>query len=365
MASTLRFLKQYARPNPGAVVVSDTTYARGAEPLPASVYRPAGVTRTLPGWVVLHGLTRTGRQHPSLVRFAAAVASAGNLVFVPEIPEWRELRVAPAITVETIAAAVRALQQRADVRHDRVGIFGFSFGATQALIAASQPATAALLAGIAAWGGYCDLQRLFRFGLTGLHDFEGATHQTRPDPYGAWIIAGNYLTEVPGHEDAGAVADAVLALAREAGDRGLYAWEPVFDASKRRLREPLSARHRELFDMLAPETDRDRPDEARVLQLADDLAGTVVRLEPLLEPRPFLPALAVPVVFAHGRDDRLIPFSETLRLARHVPPSCIRSITITSLFQHSGGTRSGLGPVGLTREAARFLLLLHRMLRLV
>jgi dienelactone hydrolase len=365
MASTLRFLKQYARPNAGAVVVSDTTYARGTEPLPASVYRPAGVTRTLPGWVVLHGLTRTGRQHPSLVRFAAAVASAGNLVFVPDIPEWRELRVAPAITVETIAAAVRALQQRADVRHDRVGIFGFSFGATQALIAASQPATAALLAGIASWGGYCDLQRLFRFGLTGLHDFGGATYQTRPDPYGAWIIAGNYLTEVPGHEDADAVADAVLALAREAGDRGLYAWEPVFDASKRRLREPLSARHRELFDMLAPETGRDRTDEARVLQLADDLAGTVVRLEPLLEPRPFLPALAVPVVFAHGRDDRLIPFSETLRLARHVPPACIRSITITSLFQHSGGTRSGLGPVGVTREAARFLLLLHRVLRLV
>jgi hypothetical protein len=35
-------------------------------------------------------------------------------------------------------------------------MFGFSFGATQALIAASQPETAALLAGIASWGGYCD-----------------------------------------------------------------------------------------------------------------------------------------------------------------------------------------------------------------
>jgi dienelactone hydrolase len=365
MPSTLRFLKQYTRPDAGAVTVTDTVYARGMEQLPASVYRPAGVTRALPGWVVLHGLTRTGRQHPSLVRFARAVASAGNVVFVPEIPEWRALRVAPAVTVGTIAAAVLALQQRDDVRHDRVGIFGFSFGATQALVAASQPATAALLAGIAAWGGYCDLRRLFRFGLTGLHEIDGTTYHTRPDPYGAWIIAGNYLTEVPGHEDAAPVADAVLSLAREAGDRGLYAWEPVFDESKRRLREPLSARHRELFDMLAPATDRARPAEERVLQLADDLADTVVRVDPLLEPRPFLPAVGVPVVLAHGRDDRLIPFSETLRLAQHVPPARVRSITITALFQHSGGTRSGLGPVGIAREGARFLLLLRRVLRLV
>jgi pimeloyl-ACP methyl ester carboxylesterase len=365
MMGTLRFVRQYARPTAGAVMATDTTYSRGGEVLPATVFRPAGRARPLPAWVVLHGLTRTGRAHPSLIRFASAVASAGNLVFVPDIPEWRALRVAPAITVSTIAAAVAALQRRSDVQHDRVGIFGFSFGATQALVAASQPDTAALLAGIAAWGGYCDLQRLFRFGLTGAHELDGTTWQTQPDPYGPWIMAGNYLTRVPGLEDAGPVADALLTLATEAGDRGMYAWEPVFDASKRRLREPLALRHRELFDMLAPETTQRRPDEERVLQLADTLAATVVRVDPLLEPRPFLGDVAVPVVFAHGRDDRLIPFSETLRLARHLPPDRVRSVTVTALFQHSGGTQSGLGPAGFAREGARFLRLLHRVLRLV
>jgi dienelactone hydrolase len=365
MASTLRFLRQYTRPAPAAVAVSTAAYSRGTGRLPASVYRPAGSRRALPGWIVLHGLTRTGREHPSLVRFARSVAAAGSVVFVPEIPEWRELRVAPALTVETIAAAVRALQERDDVLHHRVGIFGFSFGATQALVAASDASTAQLLAGIAAWGGYCDMRRLFRFGLTGIHDLDGTTWQTRPDPYGVWIIAGNYLTRVPGHTDAGPVADAVLALAREAGDRGAYAWEPVFDPSKRRLRERLGPAHRELFDMLAPETGRRRPEEARTLALADELADAVARIDPLMDPRPFLPRVGVPVVFAHGRDDRLIPFSETLRLARHVPAASVRSVTVTSLFQHSGGTRSGLGPLGYAREGARFLGLLARVLRLI
>jgi pimeloyl-ACP methyl ester carboxylesterase len=365
MIGTLRFVRQYARPATGAITALDATYARGADVLPATVFRPAGGDRPLPAWVVLHGLTRTGRSHPSLIRFARAVASAGNLVFVPDIPEWRALRVAPAITVDTIGAAVRALQQRTDVRHDRVGIFGFSFGATQALVAASRPETAALLAGIAAWGGYCDLQRLFRFGLTGLHELDGTTWQAQPDPYGPWIIAGNYLTCVPGLEGAQPVAAALLALAVEAGDRGVYAWEPVFDASKRRYREALAPAHRELFDMLAPETGRPRPDEERVLNLADELAATVARVDPLLEPRPFLGNVTVPVVFAHGRDDRLIPFSETLRLARHLPPERVRSVTVTALFQHSGGTQSGLGPIGMAREGMRFMLLLRRVLGLV
>jgi pimeloyl-ACP methyl ester carboxylesterase len=365
MVATLRFLRRYLRPDAAATTAEEVVYARGSDLLPGTVYRPAGTRRSLPAWTVLHGLTRTGREHPSLVRFARAVASAGNVVFVPEIPEWRALRVNAGVTVPTIAAAVQALQARDDVRHEHVGLFGFSFGATQGLVAAAQPGTARLLSGMAAWGGYCDLHRLFRFGLTGLHEIDGVTYRTRPDPYGAWIIAGNYLARVPGFEGAGGVADAVMTLAMEAGDRGLYAWDPAFDESKRRLRAALPQDRREIFDLLAPPTTAPRRDDARLLELSDALAATVLRLDPLMQARDHLPAVGVPVVFAHGRDDRLIPFSETMRLARATPPERVRSVTITSLFQHSGGTSSRLGAVGMVREGARFLLLLRRVLRLV
>jgi dipeptidyl aminopeptidase/acylaminoacyl peptidase len=175
---------------------------------------------------------------------------------------------------------VQALQARDDVRHEHVGLFGFSFGATQGLVAAAQPGTARLLSGMAAWGGYCDLHRLFRFGLTGLHEIDGVTYRTRPDPYGAWIIAGNYLSAGAG-------------------------------------------------------------------------------------PRPSLPLLRVPTLFAHGRDDRLIPFSESILLSRAVPARFMRDLTITALFQHSGGTQSGLGAAGLAREGMRFVRLLRRVLALV
>jgi pimeloyl-ACP methyl ester carboxylesterase len=365
MPSTVRFFREYLRPAIGSTRAEEVFYRRAGGEVEATVYRPARQRGTLPGWVVLHGLTRPGRRHPALIRFARAVAHAGNVVMVPEIPEWRELRVAPAISVETIRAAVRALQQRADVDHTHVGLFGFSFGATQALIAAADGPTAGLLHGIASWGGYGDIRRVFRFGLTGLYELDGTMYQTRPDPYGAWVIAANYLTHASGYGGADGVARALYQLALESGERRVDASDPMYDPVKLRLREQLPAEQRELFDLIAPLTTGPLPDVERTLALADTVADTALRLDPLLDPQPFLPAVRVPVRVAHGRDDRLIPFSESVLLARALPRRHLAGVTITSLFQHSGGTQSGLGPIGLAREGSRFLLLLHRVLRMV
>jgi pimeloyl-ACP methyl ester carboxylesterase len=365
MPSTLRFLHEYLRPVPGSTVSDEVHYSRGTEALPASIYRPAGTGRALPGWVVLHGLTRPGRRHPSLIRFVRAIARAGNIVMVPEIPEWRDLRVAPAVTVETIRAAVRALQQRDDVQHGHVGLFGFSFGATQALTAVSDEETAALLHGVAAWGGYCDIRRLFRFALTGTHELDGTTWRMQPDPYGVWIVAGNYLPRVPGYSGTEQIADALHALAIESGERGHFAWDPIYDETKLRLRLALPADQRELFDIFAPLTTSPPHVEQRTLDLAEAIADTAARIDPLLDPQPYLSKVRTPVLFAHGRDDRLIPFTESIRLARAVPPERKLSLTITSLFQHSGGTQRGLGAVGVARESMRFIMLLRRVLRFV
>jgi dienelactone hydrolase len=364
MLPTLRYLRHYLKPKPGRVSAEEIEFPRGAESLPATVYRPRS-HGALPGWVVLHGLTYTGRQHPSLVRFASAVAAAGNVVFVPDIPEWRALRVAPAVTVETIRSAVRALQSRDDVAHEHAGLFGFSFGATQALVASCEPEVRKLLSGVASWGGYCDLRRLFDFAMTGEHELDGVEHRVAVDPYGIWVMTGNYLTAMAGFEHAAGAAAALHALALEAGRSGLYAWDPAFDATKVQLRERLSAPDREVFDLIAPPTTRPAGHSAQMRGLARGLAEAVLRVDPLMDPTPYLPQVSLPTLLAHGRDDRLIPFTETLRLARALPAPVLRGCTITSLFAHSGGTRSGLGPVGVAREGVRFIDLLRRTLTLV
>jgi pimeloyl-ACP methyl ester carboxylesterase len=365
MPSLLRFLRAYTRPGPGVVEAHATTYERAGKRLPATVYRPVTRHRApLPAWVVLHGLTYSGREHPGLIRFASAVAAAGNVVLVPDIPEWRALRIAPALTVDTIRAAVRALQQRGDIDHARTALFGFSFGATQALVAAADPETGDQLHGVAAWGGYSDIRRVFRFGMTGQHELDGATFRARPDPYGLWIMAGNYLAQTPGYGDCGDVAEAVHKLALEAGRRRVHAGDPTFDADKRDLRQGLRPAKRALFDLIAPATSAPPPVEESVLDLSERMATAAITADPLVDPHPFLGQVRVPVLLAHGRDDQLIPWTETIRLGRGIPAASIVDITITGLFEHSGGSRRGLAPFARALESLRFLRLLRQVLHL-
>ena len=80
MFPALRFVRQFLRPLPGAVGEEQGTCLLGDEVLRATFFRPARSGRSLPGWVVLHGLTYAGKDHPSLVPFARAVAASGAVV---------------------------------------------------------------------------------------------------------------------------------------------------------------------------------------------------------------------------------------------------------------------------------------------
>ena len=337
---------------------------RDGAPIPATLLTPGDLPGPLPAWVVLHGITRPGRAHRQLVRFTRALAEGGCAVLVPEVPEWRELDLAPHLTVPTVLAALDALRDmRGSVSPGPVGLLGFSFGAPQALAASGHPELQGRLAGVVGFGGYHDLERTIVFQFTGRHAFDGEAHHLRPDPYGRWIVGANYLTSVPGMEDAAPVADGLRILAAEAGDAGVISWDPRFDATKQRIRSALSPTHREVFEVFAPPADRE-PEEGASIELAHLLAQAARRVDPSIELGPALERVVGPVHLLHGRQDHLIPFTEMLSLQRALPASVEAHATVTRLFGHSSqdplpGWRQG------TREGVAFLRALSGMLGVV
>jgi pimeloyl-ACP methyl ester carboxylesterase len=360
MIRVARFLSTYLRhPSPAVVVEEDALPVEGSR-VEASLFRPAG-GGPRPGWVVLHGITVPGRRHPALVRFASALAGSGATVLVPDIPPWRELRVDPVAADATIAASARHLAQHPAVRGGGVGVVGFSFGATQALVTASRPELRDVLRAVVGFGGYCDLERTLRFMLTGEHEWRGIRYRLEPDPYGRWIVAANYLTSVPEYAGMQALADAARELAAEAGREGAYAGDARYDATKARLRERLSDAEREIWSLIAPPTGA-APPPGPTRELADHLVHAALRVHPALDPHPVLPALDRTVVLAHGQDDHLVPFTETLRLQALLEPHADVSATITRLFAHSGGA-DRLPLRHYPGEALRYLRLLARALR--
>lgn len=359
----LAFARRWSSPRSDLAETEVSFPVRGAEApgLGTLVSAPGTSRRT--GWVVLHGLTRPGRAHPALLRFVRALASVGGRVLVPEIPAWTELRFEPEGARAIVEGAVRWLAASGASRPGGVILVGFSFGGPQGLLAASDPDLAARLRGVVSWGGYESLDRAVAFQFTGRHSLDGSTETIRPDPYGRWVVGANCLVHTPGYRDRRAVADALLRLASEAGERRLPPLDPGLDPLKRTLRASMAAEDRELFDLFAPPWDRD-PDPERGQALGQAMVDAAREVMPLLDPIPAIERILVPVRLLHGRSDRLIPYTETLHLGRTLEPRTMDlRTTVTGLFAHSQGSEKIPLLAGL-REGVGFLRMLSSVLEL-
>jgi pimeloyl-ACP methyl ester carboxylesterase len=332
--------------------------------IPASVIVPHTEDHNLPGWIVLHGLTPLGRFHHSLLRFVRALASSRAVVLVPQIPEWKNLRVAPEVTIPTVRAALGGLRELGITNDGPYGIIGFSFGAPQAIIATVQKDIAKQLAIVVGFGGYCDVERMAKFQMTGEHEWLGIKHHIQPDPYGIWILGGNYLTSIPEFQDARDVASALLELAVEVGKQRIVSYDPSYDVLKKELRKKISSDREWLFDLFVPPSDSE-PDISQRRDLAEQLAKAMMRLSPLVDPRPYLSQISTKVHLIHGKNDQLAPYTETLRMQESFPAENLIDTTITALFTHAeqGGHLASLRQK--IREASKLLLALRRMFKML
>lgn len=358
---TLRYARAWLG-RPGDLGEDEMILDRDGVQVPATLVRPRRTMERVPAWVVMHGVTRPGRAHQQLVRFTRAVASAGLAAIVPEVPEWRALRLAPDLSRPTVAAAIAGLRDTGIVRDEPVGVIGFSFGAPHAIAVGGDPILSDLVGGVCGFGGYCGLESTFRFMMTGRHEWRGERYVHRPDPYGRWIVGANYLTAVPEYQDAVDVADALRALATHVGDLGAPSWDPANDAAILEVRAEVHESRRDLFDAFAPTSEASPAAHEDAAGLAEDLAHAARQLHPQLDPTPALAEVHVPTHLLHGRMDHLIPFTETFRLNEALTSVQAR-LTITRIFGHSAQDRFPLARA--LSEIPRFLKALDGLMRAV
>ncbi len=358
MLKTLRFLHAYSRFPAGPVVEEEVDIPQAGGCIPATYLRPR-LRGPLPGWIVLHGITVPGRNHPLMRRIVHALAATGAAVVIPEIEPWRRLRLDIPAGNRAIQATVDWMEKQDDIAMPAT-LLGFSFGATQALTASTLPGVSQGVGRVVAFGGYCDFASTLRFMMTGLREGPDGGPRVAPDPYGRWIAAANYLLDIPGFEDMTEVTDSVRLLAIRSGEVGVFAGDPIYDPLKAKLRAALPGEQLEVWDLIANPSNVQPPLEPALL-LAERLAAAAQRRHPELDPRPLLARVERKVILAHGFDDRLIPCTEMERLREALPPAASPDLSITRLFSHSaqaGGVRIRDYP----REAARYFDLLNRAL---
>ena len=104
---------------------------------PAVTVRP-GSAPPWPAVMFVNGATPDGRAHPGVRRFAASLARAGYIVFIPELPGVAAGELSLPTLAASVECAVRAAGS-AETRDGRIGLVGVSVGGTLALLTAATP----------------------------------------------------------------------------------------------------------------------------------------------------------------------------------------------------------------------------------
>ena len=108
------------------------------------------------GVVVFLGANAAGADDPDVVNLGQGLARAGFAVMYYWSPTMGERAQVDAGEISNIVAAFEHLRQQEFVDPDRVGLAGFSVGASFALVAAADPRIADDIAFVNAFGGYYD-----------------------------------------------------------------------------------------------------------------------------------------------------------------------------------------------------------------
>jgi fermentation-respiration switch protein FrsA (DUF1100 family) len=270
------------------------------------------------GIVLVPGVVPAGKDDRRLVALAYTLARLQFAVLIPDLAGLRQYQVRRS-NVREVADAFRYLISRPDwTPKGRAGMAGFSYGAGPVLLATLQPEVREQLRFIVILGGYYNLQSMVTYFTTGY--FRGASGDEwlyqRPNPYIKWVFT---LSNADLLERAADRAVLVELARRKINEAGIGP-EPDL----RQLKPEAQA----LAVLLANE------DPALVpaliaqlpLRIRDELSG----LNPAAHDLSHFSAQAILI---HGRGDTMIPYTESMALARALPPERVQ-LFLTEGFAH-------------------------------
>jgi pimeloyl-ACP methyl ester carboxylesterase len=262
------------------------------------IYRPQAGARA--GLVLIAGAAEGGRNDARLVEFAGTLARSGFVVLVPDIPSFRQLRPSPDSSRE-IADAVIYLRSGEGMREElQLGIGAFSIAAGPAILATLERGDKVDF--LLLVGGYHDLRRTLSYLTTGYFSSDGQTLQREPNSYGKWVYALSNAGRLPDASE----REALERLAkRKLSDPGADVDDllPGLGPGARAVYEFITNREPERFEDLL----RSLPAPVRADIEALDLATRD------------LAAVQADAILVHGVDDDIIPYTESISLAKALP----------------------------------------------
>ena len=291
--------------------------------------------------VLVPGAVADGRDDPRLIAFANTFSRARFAVLVPEISGLQAQHLS-AEHAQPIGQAIDELAACTKMASEpgSIGVAAISYAGGPALLAALHPTTGARIGFALVIGGYFDAEAMITFATTGhFRESQDAPWRYRePNAYGKWLFVQDNAPRLSDPVDQTALA--------EIASRKLE--HPDTDIAD--LRDGLGHEGRAVMALL------DNRDPDRVHALIQNLPTAIrAELEALDLKRQDLSQLPFELLLIHGRDDPIIPSTESVALAAAGPDDQ------TSLYIVDSLAHVELGPAGLI-DGIKLLRAVYRLL---
>jgi pimeloyl-ACP methyl ester carboxylesterase len=251
--------------------------------------------------VLVPGLAPEGKDDPRLVAFARTLARARFCVLVPDIPSMRNQKVRPSDTRDIADAIIYLGTSSNAPPSSTLGVVALSYSVGPAILATLQDDAHDHVAFIVTIGGYFDIEAAIAFFTTGYfrEPRTGEWQHRAPNEHGKWIFARSNVERLALRRDRdllGEIAERKMANPKVEVDDLVARLGPEGRAVYALLVNGDPAAVPRLIAALPP-------------AIKEDIAALDLRRQDLsrLPPR---------LILVHGRDDAIIPASESEQLAR-------------------------------------------------
>ncbi|MDP3038504.1 MAG: hypothetical protein Q8O18_01370, partial [Deltaproteobacteria bacterium] len=289
----------------------------------ADLFLPQGKGKRS-GILLNHGVIDTGKDDPRLKRFAEILCRSGFVVLIPDFKGMRSFRIGPSDIDEVQMAFTYFTSLKNYVLPQSCGLFGFSYGAGPTILAACRPAMRNKVRFIIAFGAYYDLKNVLSFIASGNFEFEGKRYFRQPQEYGKWVFLANNLDHVVSPEDR-SILQRILQVKLRDEKAPTDHFIPLLGKEGKNILALLS-----------------HSDPGQTEILIKNLPPAIQTQIEALSVAPVMNKLHADLILAHGKDDDMIPFTETLRLARAVPDPRRVYVQILRSYSHVDPERQAM-----------------------
>ena len=264
--------------------------------------------------IIFPGASPYAENHPGMIMLANALRNAGYHVFLPRIPNLKNL-ILVRENVEWFEHCYIELLQHNKINSKNTMLVGLSYGGANLLRASlSEKLQKYKPKSILSYGTYYSIDTALDFFISGKIFFKGKTHKISPHEWGPIVVFYNFFTSIVTEHDKNKITKLLKYRIEDKNDK------------VNQMIATLNKNDKNLVEKILNGTI-----DEYLKSLIQKMLNANKELLEYLSPNHWANKIKYKVFIIHGANDSMVPFTESVALAKVIPNN---KLLISFLYEH-------------------------------